>query len=723
MTEKDQSEKMPATIGRYQIQESVGFGAMGAVYKAFDPLIKRTLAIKTIRLDIPKQSAQYQSFIERFYHEARISGTLSHPHIVTLFDIGEEHGIPYLAMEYVPGDTVSALLEKGPRFAPERVVSVVSQVASAVDYAHGRGVVHRDIKPSNIILHEGDKVKVTDFGIAKLANADMTQSGTLLGTPSYMSPEQAMGEKVDGRSDIFSLGVCAYEMLSSRQPFPGSNVTAILYKLVNEEPEVPADLEAIGLVPDKWREVFAKVLAKKPADRYETAGAFVADLEYCLASWFGGLSDATMVGARVTSPEDATVVTAATATVAPPVAEDATVTVVRRPDAKEDGAAANADATVAIPPKAPHSGDPGATVATPLARPVAAQQPPVGGAVKAPVPPAPPAAAAPSKPAAPGSAPKRGGLPMVVLGAAALLVVGLVGWLLMRRAPIPEPTPAPVVAETPSAEPTVAAPVTGTLHVESDPAGAAVMVNGEAKGNTPLDLTGLPFGDLAVKVDQRGYESQTQTVSLSAAAAAAEVKVTLARRTPTTASIDISSTPLGADVLINGGIVGRTPILDLKLRANNYKVEVRREGYEPFSTNVRLEAGKKGTVDAALRAVAAAPAATAPSVSHAAQPVDTSRVYAIEEVDKRPNRIAGVTASYPSNKLPRLRQGQAASVTVSFLVSEAGAVSDIKVTESGGPVLDEEVVNAVRGFRYSPGEKGGQPVKVRLSFKQTFRGA
>ena len=122
MTEKDQSEKMPATIGRYQIQESVGFGAMGAVYKAFDPLIKRTLAIKTIRLDIPKQSAQYQSFIERFYHEARISGTLSHPHIVTLFDIGEEHGIPYLAMEYVPGDTVSALLEKGPRFAPERVV-------------------------------------------------------------------------------------------------------------------------------------------------------------------------------------------------------------------------------------------------------------------------------------------------------------------------------------------------------------------------------------------------------------------------------------------------------------------------------------------------------------------------------------------------------------------------------------------------------------------------
>ncbi|HEV8253109.1 MAG TPA: serine/threonine-protein kinase, partial [Vicinamibacteria bacterium] len=245
---------MPSTIGRYQIQSSVGAGAMGAVYKAFDPLIKRTLAIKTIRLDIPRQSPQYKSFIERFYHEARISGTLSHPNIVTLFDIGEEGGIPYLAMEFVEGETIASLLERGVRFPPEKVIGLVSQVAAAVDYAHSKGVIHRDIKPSNLILFEGERVKVTDFGIAKLVDSEMTQSGTLLGTPSYMSPEQAMGEKLDGRSDIFSLGVCAFEMLSGEQPFPGANVTSILYKLVHVDPIEPADLEMHGLVPQKWHD-------------------------------------------------------------------------------------------------------------------------------------------------------------------------------------------------------------------------------------------------------------------------------------------------------------------------------------------------------------------------------------------------------------------------------------------------------------------------------------
>ncbi len=287
MGTNESSDQMPQTIGRYQVQESIGFGAMGAVYKAFDPLIKRTLAIKTIRLDIPRQSPQYKSFIDRFYHEARISGTLSHPNIVTLFDIGEEGGLPYLAMEYVEGETIAGILEKGQRFKPEKVIGLVSQIAAAVDYAHGKGVIHRDIKPSNLILHEGDKVKVTDFGIAKLIDAEMTQSGTLLGTPSYMSPEQAMGEKLDGRSDIFALGVCAFEMLSGEQPFPGNNVTSILYKLVHVDPIEPANLEMNGLVPEKWHQVFGKVLAKKPDDRYQTATEFVQDLEYCLGAWFG----------------------------------------------------------------------------------------------------------------------------------------------------------------------------------------------------------------------------------------------------------------------------------------------------------------------------------------------------------------------------------------------------------------------------------------------------
>ncbi len=247
---------------------------MGAVYKAFDPLIKRTIAIKTIRLDIPPQSPHYRTFIERFYHEARISGTLSHPNIVTLFDIGEtEDKVPFLAMEYIDGETVSEVLNEGRQFRPEQVIGLVSQMAAAIDYAHAKGVIHRDIKPSNIMVHDGEKVKVTDFGIAKLVDSDITHSGSLLGTPSYMSPEQAMGESLDGRSDIFSLGVVAFEMLSGQQPFPGNNVTSILYKLVHADPVRPPNLEVLGLLPDKWHQVFSKVLSKNPPDRYGTGAA------------------------------------------------------------------------------------------------------------------------------------------------------------------------------------------------------------------------------------------------------------------------------------------------------------------------------------------------------------------------------------------------------------------------------------------------------------------
>ena len=288
-------EEVPNKVGRYQIVESIGFGAMGAVYKAFDPLIKRTIAIKTIRLDIPPQSPHYRTFIERFYHEARISGTLSHPNIVTLFDIGEtDDKVPFLAMEYIEGETIADVLNQGRHFRPEQVIGLVSQMAAAIDYAHAKGVIHRDIKPSNIIVHDGEKVKVTDFGIAKLVDSDITHSGSLLGTPSYMSPEQAMGESLDGRSDIFSLGVVAFEMLSGQQPFPGNNVTSILYKLVHADPVRPPNLEVLGLLPDKWHQVFSKVLSKNPPDRYGTGADFVSELELCLGSWFGSLEGETV---------------------------------------------------------------------------------------------------------------------------------------------------------------------------------------------------------------------------------------------------------------------------------------------------------------------------------------------------------------------------------------------------------------------------------------------
>ncbi len=280
--------KIPDKIGRYDIEGRLGSGAMGAVYKGFDPLIKRTLAIKTIRLDVSRQGDEYATFLERFYQEARISGTLSHPNIVTLYDIGEETGVPFLALEFVDGESVEAMLDRGETFRPEHALALISQLASALDYAHEKGIIHRDIKPANLLIFDNDRIKVTDFGIAKLADSEITKAGQLLGTPAYMSPEQALGEPLDGRSDLFSLGVCAFEMLSAEQPFPGDNVTAILYKLVHMDPVEPENLELKGLVPDKWHEVFTKILAKSRDDRYQTGAEFVRDLEYCLGTWFGG---------------------------------------------------------------------------------------------------------------------------------------------------------------------------------------------------------------------------------------------------------------------------------------------------------------------------------------------------------------------------------------------------------------------------------------------------
>jgi len=702
----------PTMIGRYQITGTLGSGAMGAVYKAFDPLIRRTLAIKTIRLDVPRDSPQYRSFIERFYMEARISGTLSHPGIVTLFDVGEEGGLPFLAMEFIEGKTIAAVLEEGTRFKPERVIGLVSQVASALDYAHSRGVIHRDIKPSNLMVDAADQVKVTDFGIAKLADAEITHSGTLVGTPSYMSPEQAMGEKLDGRSDIFSLGVCAFEMLSGEQPFPGSNVTSILYKLVHVDPIEPADLEMNGLVPQKWREVFGKVLAKKPENRYQTATAFVRDLEYCLGSWFAGLGQeaAPLLDALVPEP---TVVTEQ----APPVAVPAPSP--RGADAERAGEGSEtveAEATVllaAMPPIERPEQVPTVALTAPL---------PVEGVGTLP-----PGTTELVPPFAPARRPAvRRGLPLGwMLGAAAVvaLVMGLVGWALRSGAgsgSAPEGVPAAEASAQP-VEP-VSPPTTGTLRVLAEPEGARVLVNGKPRGEAPLELAGLRFGAYQIRVESKGYDPQTRDVSLSVDSAAVDVRVALARATPPTTAAsglaDFVSTPSGAAVSVDGRPVGRTPLTDLSLRTGERKVEVALEGHQTWSSTVDVTAGRKGRVEVRLRPLASPTAPPTPP------PVDTARIYQNtgSDVDVLARKTSGVSPSYPSDRAPRLRSGERVSVTVRFVVDDAGAVQDLRVLDTGGAAVDEVVIAAIRGWKFQPATKRGVPVKVEVKFKQTFLG-
>ena len=258
-----------AKLGRYEVVSELGKGAMGIVYLARDPVIGRMVAIKTIRVNAGGDEEDTQEFRERFVREAQTAGILSHPNIVTIHDIGEdpETQVSFIAMEYIEGKNLKMLLGEKTRFPYDQVSEIVAEVAEALDYAHRKGIIHRDVKPANIIITTDGKVKITDFGIAKIASSNLTTTGQFLGTPNYMSPEQVSGSPVDGRSDLFSLGVVLYELLTSRKPFQGDNLTAISYKIVHEDHTPPADLSPE--IPHEFNDIVGRAMAKDPWNRYQ----------------------------------------------------------------------------------------------------------------------------------------------------------------------------------------------------------------------------------------------------------------------------------------------------------------------------------------------------------------------------------------------------------------------------------------------------------------------
>jgi serine/threonine-protein kinase len=276
---------------RYVLEERIGSGAMGVVYRAQDRVLGRTVAIKTIREELVSRGPLYEAYRTRFHREASICGSLSHPNIVTLYDVGDtDEGVPFLAMEYVQGASLAELLKTGRRLTLDQSMWLLAQLASAIDHAHRQEVIHRDIKPSNILVGEGEEAKITDFGVAKLLGVEFTRSQTRFGTPGYMSPEQVLGTGLTGRTDIFSLGVVAFELLSGSTPFPGSDPHSVLYRIVHTEPVFPPDLASLGLVPAIWRDVFEKALAKDPEQRHATAAELVSDfVEIFPGSWLGDL--------------------------------------------------------------------------------------------------------------------------------------------------------------------------------------------------------------------------------------------------------------------------------------------------------------------------------------------------------------------------------------------------------------------------------------------------
>jgi TonB family protein len=372
------------------------------------------------------------------------------------------------------------------------------------------------------------------------------------------------------------------------------------------------------------------------------------------------------------------------------------------------------DATVKAPPPPPT-----VTARAPVSPAPTVKERSLEDTLKPPKPPAAPVGVVTRAPA------PRSGLPLgLVLGGAGalfLLAAGFAGFVLLRRAPEPPPapeptpTPAPVVVATPVEPAPTPIPVApGVLHVSSEPAGASVSLNGEARGTTPLDLGDLDVGIHELKVELKGYAGQTRSVTLTTEEPTQDVAFTLARAQPASGTVDILSTPFGASVKIDGAAAGETPLTRHRLKPGAHRVEVTIEGHEPWSQEISVQSGKNIRVDAQLAPIVVATPTPPPVVDP-----DPSKVYLPGEVDTPPRKLQG-SVPYPSNA-PKLRSGESASVEVSYVVDEEGVVSDPKVVESGGKILDEAVLNAVRNWKYQPGVKKGVKVKVRVNLRQTFK--
>ncbi len=315
-------------LGRYLIERVLGKGAMGVVYLARDPVIGRFVALKT--LNVPAESEEGDEFRQRFIREAQAAGLLTHPGIVTVFDAGvdEASGLSFIAMEYVEGKSLKELLKSGHMFTYSEVARVGAALASALDYAHAKGVIHRDIKPANILITTQGAIKITDFGVARLESSNLTAEGQFIGTPNYMSPEQVTGTPVDGRSDLFSLGVVVFELLTGSRPFGGNSLTEVSYKIVHEAPPIPSHVRPA--LPPAFNPILLKLLEKDPSRRYQKGADVARALDALRRVLAGGVADGGALGSAAARGADgqrsisaAHTATRATTVEAPPPPEPA----------------------------------------------------------------------------------------------------------------------------------------------------------------------------------------------------------------------------------------------------------------------------------------------------------------------------------------------------------------------------------------------------------------
>ncbi len=599
--------------GRYQIVGELGRGSMGVVYQGFDPVIGRTVAIKTM-LPEGVSPQEFQEYKARFQREAMAAGILAHPNIITVYDFGEDNGILYLAMEFLEGKSLEKIIQEQTVLPIETILPIYDQVCGALDHAHRNKIVHRDIKPANIMILSNGLVKVTDFGIAKMMAMGMTQAGQILGTPNYMSPEQVKGRQIDGRSDIFSLGVILYELVTGEKPFGGQNITTVIYKIINENPIPPRELDAS--IPAGLSFVISKALAKNVEERYQSCRELAEDLRN-----YKNLGGSPMVGGGTVILK------------APRVAAE--------PEPQID----MPDRTLPLPgPGAAQKAPPPSVAETPISSDAA----PLNIHMT------PPAQA------------RRQSVPQIVWVLAALLIVAIGGgacyWWMIRpqtksalateqvaqqqtppvvnpsatepagqpttqaatqpapqdvttaapgaTAPAtpsttqpaaPEPaepaTPSPAAVAPPAPKPApgkadnhthAAASKMGQLMVNANVSGAKISVDGVSDSSwvTPTTIPNLPAGTHNIKISMDGYDPYTQAVTI----AAGQTASLMGNLSAPSAGLKIVTDPPGVEVLIDDKSYGKTPV-NATLAPGTHTYTIKWDGAQPSQGTVNLKNG------------------------------------------------------------------------------------------------------------------------------------
>ena len=586
---------------------------MGVVYRATDPNIDRTLALKTMRLDV--HGVGEDEILKRFKQEAKLAGVMNHTNIVTIYDAGEDEGLFYIAMEFIEGKTLQSMLYEEHVLHADRIVEISRGVCTALDYAHQRNVIHRDIKPANIMMANSGLVKIMDFGIAK-SGTNMTSAGQVLGTPTYMSPEQVRGRQLDGRSDLFSYGVVLYEMLTGEKPFNGQNVTTIIYKIMNEAPIPPRELDSA--IHPGLSSVISKMLVKNPDERYQTGKDLLYDLENYKSIGAEGVATRVMSAAAATS----VMPSSTTAMPKPPVQPIKIQSDPHSPTVSSVRPQIPTPFSVNIgvkPITLPGSQTTGETVHGGPEKVYSS-----GGSFFS------------------GFDKRKAGIYAGV--AVAILIAGSIipikqyfdtkeaarltqeqkqqqeeAEAAMRRAGI-EPN---LQSTNPAGTSTTAVPKAGKgkrgaagnpdsdtpsgplvqtadLRVSSNPPGAIVTIGGATQKDwvTPFTADKIPAGTYDVIFGKPGYKSENRSVNVIAGK---PVSIS-ADLTTAGARIMVSSNPDSASIWLEGKNTGRVTPVELQVEKGEHQIEVRKQGYQEAAVETNLNDGETYKFDPILQA-------------------------------------------------------------------------------------------------------------------------